>query len=185
MVRWRNHQSNPIDPEHVGGPNEPGWSVTPTCPQCDSDLIFSFADMPGARPEHRVQAHCPRCGPVEVPTMPEGHDDGDEDALRLGGEAEALMPVCAQCGRRLSGLNGIGGQLLWVCSSHGAVEPDWVTGPAIPRTMSFPPTPDPPSSRRARSLRLGDIPGAVRAPKPQPKPAASFLDPTPRPTRPA
>ena len=120
-----------------------------SCPRCGSELILGFTDMPGARPEFQQEAFCERCGPAEVPARPghDGEEDGGEDALLLGPETgavgaldvEALMPVCGQCARRLSQLNGIGGQLLWVCSQHGATPPDWVPGPAIPRTVGFPP----------------------------------------------
>jgi ribosomal protein S27AE len=47
------------------------------CPRCGSEnLVFAFADFPGARADLRLQAECERCGPVEVA---ENDVDGEEE----------------------------------------------------------------------------------------------------------
>jgi MerR family regulatory protein len=101
---------------------------------------------------------------------------------RRGQPVRHAGPTCPHCGNPAHQVS-LRGEDRWVCGEHGIVKPIRATAPSSPGLGSFP-TSEPPRSFR-RSLREGDVIGAIRLPRPtQPRLGAGYLDPAPQPTRP-
>jgi hypothetical protein len=92
------------------------------------------------------------------------------------------VPVCPSCRRRTIQITDPYGRPVFTCHQHGAVAPEWVGDPLASESRGVAAFPAPVRSlaARPRSLSLGDVRGAVRAPRPAPEPAADYLDPPPQ-----
>jgi hypothetical protein len=112
---------------------------------------------------------CPRCGGEPIFTV-----TGMRGAL----PDFQLQAECDRCGPVEVPSRDV------VAPGTDDVDPTgWAEYRPNARTHAFPPMAPEPSSR-PRGLRLGDVPGAVRQPRPQRSVAASYLDPAPQSTRP-
>jgi DNA-binding transcriptional MerR regulator len=198
--RQRDEHGQPVHTElpscpHCGEPvhvitrdSAPHWvcsqhgSVVPSGPDLRLDSFVS----PPPGPQGRTRP------PRRVPLNPFGLDEDVEDVERSEewrdtSQSAASRPACPGCGERVTRVNDAHGRLVWTCGAHTSERPKWIQDPSARTSRgpaAFALVPDP-SPRRARGLTLGDIQGALRAPRSQPKAAASYLDPPPRSARPS
>jgi hypothetical protein len=153
--RINEHRADPIPPAE-------------TCKGCGQEVLWIALRLPGGGIEQRPW--CERCGPVDL-SEPEPDLEhcscGRELLWELQEGVEGFQPACETCG------------------------PVKLPAPArVPRALEERPFAHqvsfnlpPPEIGRARGLREGEIPGAVRKPRAQPGPKVDIMLPSVGPTR--
>jgi hypothetical protein len=94
--------------EHSGWEDEADWAeseappevLPPQCPHCGGELVYQFADIPGARPEYQLEPECERCGRVEVAKP----DEVSDDLLDLPNPTPVFPPLSTEPEQRPRGL---------------------------------------------------------------------------------
>ncbi len=115
-----------------------------------------------------------------------GGDEDGGDGWRPASPAAATRPACPACEGLVHQVTDQYQRLVWMCGRDGLVRrPLRIPAASSRGQLAFvAPAPVESGRARARSLRMGNVVGAIRAPRPQPKAVAGYLEPRDMATRP-
>jgi hypothetical protein len=138
------------------------------CP-CGRELVWRIQKLPGGVIQQ--QPWCDRHGPVDLseppPSDPNACPECSADLVwEIDNPHVGFQPTCPSCGP----------VTMPPRARSDVQEQAFVHEVAFGVTAHI-------ESGRARGLQLGDLPGATRAPRPQPGPRIMFIDPHPGVTR--